>query len=173
MTSYLDHVFFINNLSQALVRWLMAANKRKKKKIKIEIINNFCCSKNQTKTAVNESIELQTYIGRLVLKWQPRPSFQRMIFLTPHGYKRNLRANLKSNWSQIFTRFNREIEAFSTSNFMAIFPSPYWWRHQICQTKYTFDHKLEDSWMCAKDQLLGVWAGGQLLLLLNCLKVGR
>ena len=64
MTSYLDHVFFINSLNQASVRWLMAGNK--KKKIKIEIINNFFYSKNQTKKVVNKSIELKTYIGPLL-----------------------------------------------------------------------------------------------------------
>ena len=61
-------------------------------------------------------------------------------FLTPRGYKRTLRAHLKSNWPQTLTRFNREIEVFSTSNFLAIALSSYWWRHQIRQTKYTFNH---------------------------------
>ena len=62
MTPYLDHVYFINNLSQGL--WL--STKWKKKKIKIQIINNFFYSKNQTKKAVNKKIELKTYIGPLL-----------------------------------------------------------------------------------------------------------
>ena len=50
MTSYLDHVFFINNLTQASVRWLMAANKKKNEKIEIEIINNFFIQKSNKKS---------------------------------------------------------------------------------------------------------------------------
>ena len=76
MTLFSDHIFFVNNSSQVLVRWLMAANKKKKKKkTKVELINNFFYPKNETKKAVNKSIELKIYIGPLLPKWQPRPIF--------------------------------------------------------------------------------------------------
>ena len=168
MTPYLDHVYFINNLSQGL--WL--STKWKKKKIKIQIINNFFYSKNQTKKSSEQKDWIKNLYWPITVKMTITTQFSKNDSLTPHGYKKTLRAHLKSNWSQIFTRFNKEIEVFSTSSFVAISLSLYWWRYQIHQTKCTFNHKLVGSWMCAKHQLLGVCAGDQLLVLLHCLKAG-
>ena len=100
MTSYSDHDFLINNLSQGSVQWLMTATKKKKEKI--EIINNFKKS----------------------------------------GKQKHCIKDLYFSVTAKMTNIN-------------------------------FNHKLEGSWMCAKHQLLEVWARGQLLVLLRCLKEGR
>ena len=127
-------------------------------------------SKKSNKKSSEQKHWIKNLYWPITAKMTTPTQFPTNEFLTTRGYKRTLRAHLKSNWPHIFTRFNREIEVFSTSNFLAIALSPYWWHHQIRQTKYTFNHKLEGSWMFAKHQLLGVWAGGQVLLLLHCLK---
>ena len=67
--------------------------------------------------------------------------------LTPHKYKRTLRAHLKSNWSQIFTKCHKGVKFSSNSNFEIIGLSIYWWIHQTRQKTPQSAKKLGNYWV--------------------------
>ena len=76
---------------------------------------NFCKKeKKRTKNRVQKktvykNIKLKAYIGPLLPKLQPTPSFQKRIFwpTSAHRYKRTLRAYLIPNWSVDVTEKRR------------------------------------------------------------------
>ena len=101
--------------------------------------------------------------------------FQIKDFLTPHRYRKTFRAHLTFNLPHFSSRYHREVEVSIKGSLRFIALSTYWLRHQIRQKtsqnakKYL---KMVDSWMCVQHHLFWGHAGGQILVLVHCVKLG-
>ena len=105
---------------------------------------------------------MKMHNGLLLPKWQPWLSFQQMIFWPL--------SDVRWPWGWIC---HRRVKFSSTGSFGAITLSTYWCVIKYVKKPKTSNNKnMVESWMCDQHQLLGVPAGGQLLLLSPCAKAG-